>query len=76
MSADMTRKLMLLVSMLILLVCLSGCTKRCRCQKFNQEIVYFSKEQVSAEGKTCNQMKFRPGMFTQYYSYCEWVYGD
>lgn len=62
-----------LITFLMLVLCTS-CTKRCRCVKFNLEEVYYTKEEVAAQGKTCSQMQYLDGLHTTYYSYCDWEY--
>lgn len=71
----MKRKAILIVSLLIL-VSLTGCTKRCRCIKFNLEVDYYSKAEVTAQGKSCENMRYYDELHTPRYSYCEWTYTD
>ncbi|MBQ0160947.1 MAG: hypothetical protein MJZ99_06790 [Bacteroidales bacterium] len=72
----MKNKIVLLTLFLLCAASFTGCTKRCRCIQYNSNVVYYSKEEVAARHKTCQEMQYIEGMHTQYYSYCEWVYGD
>lgn len=70
----MNRKSFVLTICLLLLCLCSSCNKRCRCVKFNLEEVYYTQEEVAAQGKTCAQMQYLDGLHTAYYSYCDWDY--
>ncbi len=71
------KKKILLASLLCLVVlAMTSCNKRCRCIKYNTTVDYYTQEEISAEGKTCAEMRYMSGLATQRYSVCEWVYNE
>ncbi len=72
----MKQKLLFATLLLIAVLTLTGCNKRCRCIKYNTTVDYYTPEEVSAEGKTCAEMRYLSGLATQRYSVCEWVYNE
>ena len=69
------KSLQLLLAVLVILS-VSGCTKRCRCIKYNTNVDYYTPEEVSSQNKTCSEMRYMNGLSVQRYSLCEWVYGE
>lgn len=61
---------------LLMLCCtiFTSCNKRCRCMKNNRQYVYYTPEELSQRGKSCNDMIYLEGLAAQYYSECEWEY--
>jgi len=72
----MKKKLLLVCVIALAAVVMSGCTKRCRCVKYDTSSEYYTQEELSALGKTCTEMRYMEGLSTQRYSICEWVYGE
>lgn len=72
----MKKKILLISVLLLAVLTLTSCTKRCRCMKNDTTLEYFTPEEVSAQGKTCAEMRYMDGLTTLRYSYCEWVYNE
>lgn len=62
----------LLILLLLSILLLSSCEKRCRCYRYNGTAVIFSEEELDALDQSCTSMQdFDLGLV---YSYCDWVY--
>lgn len=72
----MRKKLLSIFILLPAILVMGSCTKRCRCTKYNTGVDYYSQEDLSAQGKTCSEMRYMSGLATQRYSVCEWVYNE
>ena len=62
--------------LVLMITCLSvaSCTKRCKCIRNNMTVQYYTPEELSERGKTCEGMIYLDGLATQYYVLCEWEY--
>jgi len=67
----MKKRLFILLSMALLLGFV-GCTKRCRCAKYDGTATYYSKQEVNERGVGCSDMIYLDHI--RYYSLCEWTY--
>lgn len=70
------KKIISLAAALVILFSISGCTKQCRCIGYDADIDYYTKEELAALKKDCDEMRYMNGLATQRYALCEWVYGE
>ena len=69
-----TMKKRIAIPLLLLLLSVWSCDKRCQCTKYDGGIDEFTEEELASEGKTCAEKVYYNGLAAQYYSYCEWKY--
>ncbi len=69
-------KAILLATLVMVFLATTSCTKRCRCIRYDTGLEYFTQEELSAQGKTCAEMRYMSGLATQRFSVCEWVYNE
>lgn len=68
------KKIGIALGVITLFLLAQSCNKRCQCIGYDGGIVEYSAEEVSAQGKTCSEMIYYPGLTTQRYPVCEWIY--
>lgn len=66
------KRILSLMSVILLLLLAQSCDKRCQCVQYDGGIVDFTPEELEAEGKTCSEKIYYENLASQYYSLCEW----
>ena len=72
----MSKKRTIIPIMMLLVLLVQGCDKRCQCIGYNGGIVEYTTDELAALGKSCSDMVYYDGLATQRYSVCKWKYWE